>query len=1031
MPGYLREDPELALKGSYFDPVNKLRVSQGQALIDTDFEYGMQITKWENLGLINNRPYAFQSTNTVPFISAMSINANESTVTVTTGTTAHGLLVGTSIIVQDTFLSIANGSFVIESVPTSTTFTYSAKSRNYNAALTAIFDVNKTAIYVGTIYTSAAIGAAPTITNSGLAITVTTTVPHGLSIGNEISVVGTTASTNAPNGSFFVARIVSSNQFVYYAKNIPTGTISGGLIYVRPQAQFLHRPFDGGVIFSANSASNNQAAIRQTRRYFRYQSGKGIQISSGSSLKPNLAIESLNRSGSTVTVITKEQHNLQPGSSVTIFGCDQPAFNGEFPVVEILGYNAFSYNLTGDIPSETKASGNYYATIQSWYGCTNRIGIFDSQNGLFWEFDGQQLYVVRRSSTYQLSGRVTITNGSNVVTATESSPGSGIRAFPTSFSNQLDPGDFIVIRGQSYRVEGITNDNTMTISPSYRGATADYAQISKTIDTKIPQSEWNLDTMDGNGPSGYNLDLTKMQMFYIDYSWYGAGFIRFGLRGIDGTVQYVHKILNNNVNSEAYMRSGNLPGRYESNTFPQTTKITKTILSTDTRIYVNSTEGFQPGATTIAPNQRGLLLIRSGTVYEYVSYSSIGVDSQGPYFDGVIRARAGQPAGINFTVPIGSNLVTVGSSAGLQVGQRVISPAFSDNTYIAEISGDGTLLKLNTAALAANPTGVIIPPMSTATPNEFTLSSTAPVSVEQGLPTYSATISHWGTSVIMDGSFDVDKSLVFTFGQTVRTTVPAAVPESGGQAINLNTSGSTAAGSRTIVMASVVGLAPGMQVKGADRIATGGIAQIPAGTIITNINGNTLTLSLAVTGTINTATSLGFFGGNSRALFSIRVAPSVDNSISARFGARELINRMQLTLKSLAVTASSNANMLVTAILNGVPTTSTPWTNVVGNSNILTNSSLAQIADYSGLSTTTAAVIIGGEITGGFYVNGTTSVELNDVRDLGNSILGGGEANANTNVYPDGPDVLTILVTNLDASAVTVLGRLGWSEAQA
>jgi hypothetical protein len=83
--------------------------------------------------------------------------------------------------------------------------------------------------------------------------------------------------------------------------------------------------------------------------------------------------------------------------------------------------------------------------------------------------------------------------------------------------------------------------------------------------------------MDGNGPSGFTLDLTKMQMFYIDYSWYGAGFVRWGLRGIDGTIFYVHSLLNNNTNSEAYMRSGNLPGRYESSTFAPVSSITSTI----------------------------------------------------------------------------------------------------------------------------------------------------------------------------------------------------------------------------------------------------------------------------------------------------------------------------------------------------------------------------------------------------------------------------------------------------------------------
>jgi hypothetical protein len=121
--------------------------------------------------------------------------------------------------------------------------------------------------------------------------------------------------------------------------------------------------------------------------------------------------------------------------------------------------------------------------------------------------------------------------------------------------------------------------------------------------------------------------------------------------------------------------------------------------------------------------------------------------------------------------------------------------------------------------------------------------------------------------------------------------------------------------------------------------------------------------------------------------------------------------------------------MLVTAILNGVPTGVTAYTNAVRNSPSLYNSSLAQVADYQNAAGTT--LVLGGEITGGFYVQGTDSIGLETVRDLGNSILGGGGNTTSTNVYPDGPDVLTIVVTNLSASAIDVLGRLGWSEAQA
>ena len=1002
MPGYLRPEPETTLNASYFDPVNKLRVSEAQALIDTDFEYGMQISKWENLELINNRPFTYSSASVVSGVSDIEIFTGSKTVTVTTSS-PHGLSVGSEIVVQDTFLSLANGSFVIETVPTTTTFTYSARAANFNASLVDILDTNKTAIYFGTPYTNARIGGAPAVTYAGRIITVVTTVPHGLALGNEIAISGlSTTGTNAPNGSYFVIAIVNATTFRYYAASVPTGTISGGNVYVRPQGTFLHRPFDGGIIFSANASSNNQQAIRQTRKYFRYQSGKGMQVSSGTVLKPNLSVESLQYSTLTglVTVQTKEQHNIQPGTTLKVFGADEPQYNGTFAVVTVTGYNTFTYTPATPPPvvapaTTAKASGFYYAVVDNWYGCTNRLGMFDSQNGMFFEYDGQTLYAVKRSSTYQISGKISVTRGSNVVTQTNI-------AFPTNFTKQLEPGDFVVIRGQSYRIETIGSDTSMTISPSYRGANTAYSLVAKTVDTKIPQSEWNLDTMDGNGPSGYDVDLTKMQMFYIDYSWYGAGFIRWGLRGVDGNITPVHKLPNNNANAEAYMRSGNIPARYESNTFAKTTiaSTANPILITDTTINVASTTGFPPSGT---------LLIRGGTVNEFVNYSGKTATS----FTGVIREKAG--ATINVTIAAGTNIGTVVSTTGLQVGQRVIHPNFPENTYVAEI--DGASIKFNTAALIANPTSVIFSPMATGTAQAFSPTTSAPVSLEQAYPTFSASISHWGTSVIMDGGFDDDKSLLFTYGQTVATTIPARVTSP------ITTTATGTAGSRQITLASKTGVTVGMLVEGTGLQDNTVVTFVPA-------SGNIISISLPVATALST-TSVAFTGGNQKALFSIRVSPSVDNGIPANFGQRELINRMQLTLKSLGVISSSpDSNLLVTPILNGVPTSSTlGWNNVVRGSNVLTNSSLSQIADYSFIEEDT--IILGGEITGGFYSQGTSSIDLEDVRDLGNSILGGGGLLASDNVYPDGPDVLSIVVTNLSDTEVDVLGRISWKEAQA
>ena len=904
---------------SLMDAVDKFRTSTPQALIDTDFEYGTQISKWENLVMTNNRPFGYAVPTQIPNVTSITMNTNSRTVTVVLGSgTAPAN--GTAIVVQDTYLTIANGTYIIETGGLTNTFTYTARSTN-TTTITSIFDSNKTNVFRGTTYTGAPIGVTPNLSYTGSLINVTCSVPHGLSLGNEIAISGSTATTNAPNGSFIVASISSTASFSYYTPfGTPTGTLSGAtaLIYARPQGYFLHRPFDGGVIFSSNGSSNMEQAVRQTRRYFRYQSGKGIQMSSGTILKPDIQLDSITSVGTTVTVQTKEQHNIQPGTIINVIGVNEAGYNGTFTVVSVTGFNTFTYT-AASAPTITMGSGLMYVSVVNWYGAVNRLGIFDQQNGLFWEFDGQTAYVVKRNSIFQTAGKVSIVSGSNFVSQTNAS-------FPTEFSKQLSPGDYVVIRGSSYRVLDISSDVSMSISPSYRGPSTQFAIVSKTIDYKVSQSQWNIDTMDGNGPSGYNLDLSKMQMFFVDYAWYGAGTARYGLRGTNGQIQYVHRAAQNNVNTEAYLRSGNLPARYESSTIPPYTTLSASFTNTATSMSVASVAGFPISGT---------LLVRSASVYEYVNYVGTGSNT----FNTLTRGQAGNSA-LALTVAIGSNSATVGSTTGLQIGQRIISSsAFPDGTFISNISG--TTLTLSQAATVANPT-VVAAPMGAIQATTFNYSASAPIAVELAFPTFAPSLSHWGTSAIMDGRFDDDKSLLFTYGQTGSTNIPT---------------------------------------------------------------------------------------GSSIALFSIRVSPSVDNGLSAAFGARELINRMQLKLQTLdlSTTNTGSVNILVKAVLNGTPSAATAWTNAVGNQVNVVNSSLAQIADFGGGSTT----ITGGETTAGFFVNGTGTQDISSVRDLGNSILGGGGANANSQIYPDGPDVLTITATNVGNAPVNVLGRISWTEAQA
>ncbi|UNC92305.1 hypothetical protein [Candidatus Contubernalis alkaliaceticus] len=49
------------------------------------------------------------------------------------------------------------------------------------------------------------------------------------------------------------------------------------------------------------------------------------------------------------------------------------------------------------------------------------------------------------------------------------------------------------------------------------------------IDTIIPQTAWNVDPLDGTGPSGITLDLALGSIFQVTFSWYGYGVIEFNV----------------------------------------------------------------------------------------------------------------------------------------------------------------------------------------------------------------------------------------------------------------------------------------------------------------------------------------------------------------------------------------------------------------------------------------------------------------------------------------------------------------------
>lgn len=675
---------EITPSESMLDPVGKMRVSEPQSLIDTDFEYGTQPTKWETITLLNGRPTAFYNAERAfTNIANISGYSNNNTVIVNMpDTLSLGLANGSPIFVQGTF-DIANvdGWWILDNVVTNSHVTFKTTA---NLSVRKLMDNTKTYVFAAGYFSNSAISVS-NISVAGNVITVSTSNVHGLQIGNSVWITNTYGIANL-NGSYFISTTPTSNSFTCNANPLaymPNATISAtypasNLLYSRPLGFSLHRSFDGGVQFSSLSPSQGYQVIRQTRRYFRYQSGKGIQFSTGSILKPQLQADDISASGTTCTITCRIPHGMLPGANITVSGCDQSAYNGTFTVTAATPFTLTYTALTS--PAATPATGfPIIVSPSAWYGSKIRVGMFDSQNGFFFEFDGQTMWCVKRSGTQQISGSVSVTAGGHLITGVN-----------TKFATQLKPGDSIIIRGMTYMCQSINSNTDMYIYPEYRGITSTTnVQVSKVIDTKIPQSSWNIDTCDGNGASLFNLDLSKMQMFYIDYSWYGAGAIRFGFKNNRGEVIYCHRIANNNVNTEAYMRSGNMAARYETSTIPPYTYLTGSLTSgtgAGSAVNVADTSLFPPSGTIIVTRPGA-----QSAPIEYISYSA--------------------KTSTSFTIT--SRAVYGGAS----------------------------------------------------TAQDFTYSASSPIQVELYTGNFAPAVSHWGSSVMMDGKYDDDKSLVFNVGQ--------------------------------------------------------------------------------------------------------------------------------------------------------------------------------------------------------------------------------------------------------------------------
>ena len=484
--GQTKNQPPMVTRPFDFgtDAIERQRVSLGQSIIDADFEYGLQATKWQSYQEIRKTPSFYETPGTDIVITSITTNgASPSIITVTIPST----IILTGSVISITGLANpqrnadrAEGFFIVRTGGSPVTqFTYEARgivgtngqviSTSYNVLRRGGVYTNSTAYLPFTN----AVGSGTTVT-----VSYPPGVPHGIISGTPIQTANTAPLTGITPGesvigNFIVMSTPTANTFTFTVPVSVSGTqtnsTEGFRIYTSPYSYSLHRPFDGGVILSPGQPSFGASALRQSKKVFRYQSGKGLLWSSGTLFCPNNDVTFANVVGSTIQIVTDVPHGSpQAGSTIQLKGISTPGYNGTYTVSSVVESRTLRVT-PAVLPSVSPAVlGDQPRFIMSgWYGASVRAGCFEDQNGLFWEWDGQTLWAVKRSSTFQLGGYMTATVGSQVINGDTSDTS----VYPNSTINTGTAVSSVTSVNGTYPAGSSTSSVNVTVTSRTAGTT--------------------------------------------------------------------------------------------------------------------------------------------------------------------------------------------------------------------------------------------------------------------------------------------------------------------------------------------------------------------------------------------------------------------------------------------------------------------------------------------------------------------------------------------------------------------------------
>ncbi len=228
------------------------------------------------------------------------------------------------------------------------------------------------------------------------------------------------------------------------------------------------------------------------------------------------------------------------------------------------------------------------------------------------------------------------------------------------------------------------------------------------VETRVPQSSWNIDTLLGNvnsSPSHRTLDLTKAQILFSDIEWLGVGSVRCGFV-IDGQLIHCHSFHHANFLTSTYISTASLPIRYEIKNTGVTTSnsVLKQICSTVISEGGYELRGAQQAIQTAIGSPRDLTTL--GTYYPVIS---LRLKTSPNRLDAIVILTALSIMGITNNANYNWKVITNGTTTGGSWVDAGSDSAVEYNLTGTSFAGGRAMASgfLNGSAQGSTPTDIL------------------------------------------------------------------------------------------------------------------------------------------------------------------------------------------------------------------------------------------------------------------------------------------------------------------------------------